>query len=697
MEMFKAKLRSQLLLIFGLVALLFSIVISLDAVFEINTAFLDRKNSVEAQDAYDNLKIQLKDWALDNNTNKTLDDSTEIIYVLNTNVISALDQALDLASRSGDQHELLKQLRNQFIQLSSNQKITGIHPLKQIDTVIDSMSKNERSRFDYHSETIASSVNRLIYWSITSVVIAIVLIGLAIYSKRDEDRIKILTIQNLQMMKDAADSASVLKSKFLSTVSHELRTPLNGIIGLSDILVSSQLNIAEQKLAKTIQQSGKTLLRIINDILDFSKIESGKLELVDSSFSIVDVFNQVLLTLSPQAAKKSIHINYEIDPAVPSEIAADFERLSQVLFNLVGNSIKFTQIGSVVLRAKVSQKTENLCAIVFSVQDTGIGLSDEQKKDLFKPFTQLKKTGTTGEPGTGLGLSISQSIVEAMNGKIEVTSLLGQGSQFSFELKFSEFSKEPLKYIPTFRASGLENESLAVPPIKVSHRLVALVAEDNPTNQIVAQSLLERLGIESVVVSNGEEVLAALSENSHFDFILMDCQMPLLDGFETTRILRQKGNTIPIIALTANAFDDDQKRCLDAGMSSFISKPVDFFLLRDVISKSLQAGSILDKKILEKLSQAIGPDNQKKVILSFLNSMENFESEIREASEQKDITKLNRLGHKLKGSSKAVGAKSLSETSETLENSTDLNTAIHLCDLIIKNIKETAIELRSYS
>ena len=697
MEMLKAKLRSQLLLIFGLVALLFSIVISLDAVFEINTAFLDRKNSVEAQDAYDNLKIQLKDWALDNNTNKTLDDSTEIIYVLNTNVISALDQALDLASRSGDQHELLKQLRNQFIQLSSNQKITGIHPLKQIDTVIDSMSKNERSRFDYHSETIASSVNRLIYWSITSVVIAIVLIGLAIYSKRDEDRIKILTIQNLQMMKDAADSASVLKSKFLSTVSHELRTPLNGIIGLSDILVSSQLNIAEQKLAKTIQQSGKTLLRIINDILDFSKIESGKLELVDSSFSIVDVFNQVLLTLSPQAAKKSIHINYEIDPAVPSEIAADFERLSQVLFNLVGNSIKFTQIGSVVLRAKVSQKTENLCAIVFSVQDTGIGLSDEQKKDLFKPFTQLKKTGTTGEPGTGLGLSISQSIVEAMNGKIEVTSLLGQGSQFSFELKFSEFSKEPLKYIPTFRASGLENESLAVPPIKVSHRLVALVAEDNPTNQIVAQSLLERLGIESVVVSNGEEVLAALSENSHFDFILMDCQMPLLDGFETTRILRQKGNTIPIIALTANAFDDDQKRCLDAGMSSFISKPVDFFLLRDVISKSLQAGSILDKKILEKLSQAIGPDNQKKVILSFLNSMENFESEIREASEQKDITKLNRLGHKLKGSSKAVGAKSLSETSETLENSTDLNTAIHLCDLIIKNIKETAIELRSYS
>ena len=142
MEMFKAKLRSQLLLIFGLVTLLFSIVISLDAVFEINTAFLDKKNSVEAQDAYDNLKIQLKDWALDNNTNKTLDDSTEIIYVLNTNVISALDQALDLASRSGDQHELLKQLRNQFIQLSSNQKITGLHPLKQIDTIIDSMSKN---------------------------------------------------------------------------------------------------------------------------------------------------------------------------------------------------------------------------------------------------------------------------------------------------------------------------------------------------------------------------------------------------------------------------------------------------------------------------------------------------------------------------------------------------------------------------
>ena len=700
MEMYKAKLRSQMFLIFGLVILLFSIVISLDAVFEINTAFLDKKNSVEAQDAYDNLKIQLKDWALDKNTNKAVDDSTEAIYTLNTNVISALDQALDLASRSGDQQELLKQLRNQFIQLNSNQKIMGLHPLKQIDSIIDSMSKNEKSRFDYHSETIASFVNRLIYWSITSVIIAIILIGLAIYSKRDEDRIKILTIQNLQKMKDAADSASVLKSKFLSTVSHELRTPLNGIIGLSDILVSSQLNAAEQKLAKTIQQSGKTLLRIINDILDFSKIESGKLELVNSSFSIVDVFNQVLLTLSPQAAKKSIHINYEIDPAVPSEITADSERLSQVLFNLVGNSIKFTQIGSIVLRAKVNQKTEANCSIMFSVQDTGIGLSDEQKKDLFKPFTQLKKTGTTGEPGTGLGLSISQSIVEAMNGKIEVSSQLGQGSQFSFELKFNEFSKQPLNHTPTFRASGIENESLTILPIDASHRLVALVAEDNPTNQIVAQSLLERLGIESVVVSNGEEVITALTENHRFDFILMDCQMPLLDGFETTRILRRKGNMIPIIALTANAFEDDEKRCLNAGMDGFVSKPVDFFVLREVIAKALLADSkplFIDKKTLEKLRQAIGIDNQKKVVHSFLNSMDSFESEIREASESKDILKLNRLGHKLKGSSKTVGATCLSETSESLENSTDVKIAISICDLIIKNIKETSHELKSYS
>lgn len=698
MEWSNESFRSQTFLIFGLMTLLVSIGISMDAVLEIDAAFVRGRNAVHAQDAYHQLEIRVKDWALRNSAgpNRPTLGSIEESDPQIAESIDKLIRQTQLINPRGQFDGLSFELRTTYRHLQNLDGSPNLSYLAKFDSILESMSDKRHEQLSALGSAISGVINRLIYWSISSVIIAILLILMAINLKRREDLTKVGTIRALQKLKDAADSASLMKSKFLSTVSHELRTPLNAIIGLSDILASQEMKASEKTLVRTIQQSGKTLLRIINDILDFSKIESGQIQLIQNRFSLVEVFNQILLSLSPQASKKSINLNYYIDPEVPAEVVSDPERLTQVLYNLIGNAIKFTQIGSVILWTNVVAKSPHLCVLEFSVQDTGIGMTPNEITNLFHPFTQLKHSGTSGELGSGLGLSISQSIIEAMGSHIEVVSQLHHGTRFFFRMKFTEFSNSTLTSKPTFRALGIENRIGDVLPLALDRKIRVLVAEDNPTNQIVAQTMLDKMGVEAVIVSNGQEALETLSEFKNFDLILMDCQMPVLDGFEATRILRQQGNDIQIIALTANAFEEHQKKCFEVGMDAFVSKPIEFFQLREALLNLIKPQSILDDQVLEKLKASIGDENQKKVINTFLGTTPIFKKQFEQAVKDQDLSKMNSLGHKLKGSAKTIGAVELAQVCEKVEKTSDRSTLMTLSEKLQCHLLAVESNLNEY-
>lgn len=698
MDWYNESFRSQTFLIFGLMTLLVSIGISMDAVLEIDAAFVRGRDAVHAQDAYDHLEIQVKDWAL-KNTTQPQPPYFVSIEESNPEITESLDRLIrqtQLINTLGQFDGMTDKLRSSYAHLQNVDGSPNLTNLAKFDSVLESMSAKKHEQLNALGYAVAAVINRLIYWSISSVIIAIILILAAINLKRREDLTKVGTIRALQNLKDEADSASLMKSKFLSTVSHELRTPLNAIIGLSDILASMEMKPSEKTLVRTIQQSGKTLLRIINDILDFSKIESGKIQLIQNRFSLVEVFNQILLSLSPQASKKSINLNYYIDPEVPSEVVSDPERLAQVLYNLIGNAIKFTHVGSVILRTNVVAKSPHLCVLEFSVQDTGIGMTPHEVTNLFHPFTQLKHSGTSGELGSGLGLSISQSIIEAMGSHIEVVSQPHHGTRFFFRMKFTEFSNSTLTSKPTFRALGIENRIGDVLPLALDRKIRVLVAEDNTTNQIVAQAMLDKMGVEAVIVSNGQEALETLSEFRNFDLILMDCQMPVLDGFETTRILRQQGNYTPIIALTANAFEEHQKKCFEVGMDAFVSKPIEFFQLRDALLSLIKPQTTLDIQVLEKLRASIGAENQKKVINAFLGTTTNLKKQFEQAAKDLDLSKMNALGHKLKGSAKTIGAIELAQVCEKLEKTTNQSALMALSGRVQSHLLAVESNLNEY-
>ena len=370
----------------------------------------------------------------------------------------------------------------------------------------------------------------------------------------------------------AAAAASEAKSQFLAHMSHEIRTPLNGIIGIADILAQSNLDEVQDQYIKTIRNSGEALLSIINDILDFSKIEAGKLELESTSFSVEEIFKSLKDLFIAQLRDKDLVLEYTMDPNIPKFLKGDPLRLKQILLNLISNGLKFTQEGGIYLTAQAISLNPKI-EIEISVRDTGIGIPTDKQNSLFEAFTQVDSSTTRKYGGTGLGLQISKRLVEIMGGRIRLDSQLDKGSTFTFTLIL-----EPGEAIEKPKQA---TERVGHSPIS---ELKVLVAEDNPTNQMVVSAMLKRLGYEFDICNNGEEAIHALNKNQ-YDMVLMDCQMPVLDGFAATEQIRMNPdwNDLPIIALTAGATDKEQKQCFEAGMNDFLSKPITI----DVLEKSL--------------------------------------------------------------------------------------------------------------
>jgi two-component system, sensor histidine kinase len=389
--------------------------------------------------------------------------------------------------------------------------------------------------------------------------------------------------QSLQVALAAAEAATEAKSRFLATMSHEIRTPMNGILGLSELLLQTPLSEAQTGFAQTIQRSGHSLLVLLNDILDFSKIEADQLSLEQVPLGPADELRHAMDLLEPQARAKGLAFTAAVAENVPAAVLGDPVRLRQVWLNLLGNAVKFTERGQV--RAELTLSPDRAGWLRASVTDTGVGVSAEAQARIFQPFVQADSTVTRQFGGTGLGLVISRRIVELMGGRLWVQSTPGKGSTFFFEWPVEVADESH----PAKGASEPVDQGTRVPPTVLPPLLVLLV-EDHPVNRQLALAQLHLLGLSDVDVALDGELALERVRHRAYDVVLMDMQMPRLDGLAATRALRQL--PLPaqpwVVAMTANAFDEDRRACLDAGMDDFISKPATLTALRGAFTRFLE-------------------------------------------------------------------------------------------------------------
>jgi PAS domain S-box-containing protein len=404
--------------------------------------------------------------------------------------------------------------------------------------------------------------------------------------------------ENLARARDAALEASRLKSEFVANMSHEIRTPMNGIIGMAGLLAESSPTAQQGKMIKMLQGSAENLMVIINDILDFSKIEAGKMRIELIAMQLRPVVDETVALLASQARNKGVALRTEFDPCLDRWLLGDGGRLRQILLNLAGNAVKFTKQGEVAVLVRCLEERANACVVQIDVRDTGIGIPNAAQKQLFQSFMQADSSTTRRFGGTGLGLAISRQLTELMGGEIGLESIEGQGSTFWIRLTLPKVAKKT--------AGASRPVVFSKPPhVVLQERLSFLVADDNETNQMVAGGVLEKMGHAAEFANDGQEVLDLLALK-RFDVVLMDCQMPVMDGYTATRQIRAGkaaalNPQIPIIALTAFAMPSDRAKCIGAGMNDYLSKPFRAADLQQVLNRcgllvdSARAAGLVDE------------------------------------------------------------------------------------------------------
>ncbi len=523
------------------------------------------------------------------------------------------------------------------------------------------------------------------------------------------ERFREVSQEALLDAKKVAENASVAKSQFLANMSHEIRTPMNGVLRMNELLLATELTKEQQRLAENIQSSGELLLSVISNILDFSKIEVGKLTLECIFLDLQSLIEDVVAMQAAFAEAKGLTITIVMGEQTVTHLMGDPTRLRQVMINLVANAIKFTEKGDVVIRASTTIRDNGFVTLNVSVEDTGIGIKPDDRERLFKPFSQADGTTTRQYGGSGLGLAISSELVVCMGGALDCSSEPGKGSCFFFTVPFKVATEEEIEEQQP--VSNTPSEILLKDGLQL-HKHV-LVAEDNTTNQEVAVGILRKTGCKITLVSNGREAVEAVSKHS-YDLIFMDCQMPVMDGYQATiairRLEKQEGlaRHTPVIALTANALEGDREKCLSSGMDDYISKPFKQDTImriferwfksdlthtstdtptgksryqqapeRAVESVAKQAEPAIDKDVLNALRdlQMPGkPNILKRVITAYISSSDPLIFELKAAGKVKDPDSIQKAAHSLKSSSANVGALNLSQMCLELEMNCRNNT-----------------------
>ncbi len=509
------------------------------------------------------------------------------------------------------------------------------------------------------------------------------------------------SIVHVRQLAEEAVKADQAKSEFLANMSHEIRTPMNAIIGFSDILADEELTAEQTDYVNTIRDSGKHLLELINDILDFSKIEAGKLDIRLVEHPLKNLLARVESMMHPAAAEKSLKFEIRHDGNLPAIIRTDPGRLQQCLINLVNNAIKFTERGHVYLKLSLEHDGDE-AQIRFDVEDTGIGISPREQEEIFKSFTQADGSTTRKYGGTGLGLTITKQLAELLGGRLEVSSAKGAGSVFSLIVPTRVDKTAQPALDDNFLVGHTDDDRENTEPFEFKGRV--LVAEDVETNQMLSKFLLTRMGLEVTIAEDGNQAVqkALVGE---FDMIFMDIQMPNKNGYDATRTLREKGITTPIVALTANAMQGDDKKCAEAGCDDYLTKPLDRQQLLEKICKHLPVREdTLEEKInsaesqvnelaslcsdqpatKEQSSETAGINAEvidwdqlisrlgdtelvREVVPVFLSDNKERFEKLTEAIEQGDTEAIKLYAHALRGAGANVGAKRLSEIARQLE------------------------------